>query len=552
MSEEGPEGQEPHEGTEEISEEELLRQLMAAEGNREAAKACERPEMLLLFKRIADVVATALWLSIKVVVDVEPTLYESAVSLLSMLAACSRDKGVKSSVMIKDKASNAYYRLTISMYSWSRPRPDEVVLAIVTKSKSDEIRNDLDSVLTSQRLVYMLVVPQRPDISISTSLYVENLVLEAVKMVLGDLNKGTGNGEYLERLRYAGRLPHELVLLGDVKELGEAARLWSPQPPAHATYLAKRPRALDEIVLPKALADAVKDYLRLIRRIGHGSLTLIGLPGSGRKTLAAAMARELGVPAYYISLSNVLGKFVGESEGKLSAFFTSLRARGPSLAVFDGIEALFKRSGSEEVQANLLNILTSEMARDDNNFVIVFTVRENATSEVLGNPLLGELKLVMPLPTLEERRLLARRFFEEIASLLGPGTLDKLRELARSEAAPGVNIDADASLEDTYVAPFVSVSVGMTPGELYRGMLRVLAPALEDSLSQGRLVPVADEAARLLGRNLSVRLGQVRDLVKRAVELGETDVADVLLEVYNELSKRSLTRQSEMSRYRLQ
>ena len=503
---------------------------------------CSRPEVAALLRRLAGVAAEALTLGVKVVVDVEPVVYESAVGLLSALAACSRDSAIKGSVLVKE-AGGAAYRFSVAMNSVPSPAPDEVVLAVSTKRRADEILADVEAALSTDNVVYALVVPQRPDVQFSAAIYAENLVLDAVKGALGDLYEATKDEGYAKRLGYAGRLPHGLVLFGDADRLAEAAARWSPPPPAYAGYLKKRPRALDELLLPKGLLDAVRGYLRLVKRVGQGSVALIGLPGSGRKTLAAAMARELGVPAYYISLSNVLGKFVGESEGKLAAFFASLRARGASLAVFDGVEALFKRSGSEEVQANLLNILTNELSRDDNNFVVAFTVRENAKSEVLGSAVLGELKLVMPLPRREERRALARQFFREVASLVSPDALDRLRGLA------GRGEGADSVLEDAYVEPFVDVSAGMTPGELYRSMRRILLPAIEDSLAKGRLVPVADEAVELARRNLAAREAQVRELIQRAVELGETDVADALLDVYAELSSKSRERQAKASKY---
>ncbi len=76
---------------------------------------------------------------------------------------------------------------------------------------------------------------------------------------------------------------------------------------------------------------------------GKGNLALFtGLPGTGKTMAAEAMANELGLNLFQIDLSQVVSKFIGETESNLSAIFREAENTS-TLLFFDECDALFSK-----------------------------------------------------------------------------------------------------------------------------------------------------------------------------------------------------------------
>jgi SpoVK/Ycf46/Vps4 family AAA+-type ATPase len=87
-------------------------------------------------------------------------------------------------------------------------------------------------------------------------------------------------------------------------------------------------------------------YNKFKKQAGGGVL-LYGAPGCGKTMLAKAIAYECGAEFIPVRISEVLSRWIGESEGNLSSFFEKARGNKPSLLFFDELDALaFARSKS--------------------------------------------------------------------------------------------------------------------------------------------------------------------------------------------------------------
>jgi len=76
------------------------------------------------------------------------------------------------------------------------------------------------------------------------------------------------------------------------------------------------------------------------RQASGGGLLLFGPPGTGKTHLVRALARELAVPVFDVSPSDLLSKWLGESEKHLAELFAQARKSPAALVFIDEIDVL--------------------------------------------------------------------------------------------------------------------------------------------------------------------------------------------------------------------
>lgn len=110
------------------------------------------------------------------------------------------------------------------------------------------------------------------------------------------------------------------------------------------------PATLDEVIGAVRFKQLLKacfvypfrnpERAALYRLPGSGGVLVYGPPGTGKTFVIRALARELGVPVYLVSPSQILSKWLGESEKQLSALFEQARQHPAALIFIDEIDAL--------------------------------------------------------------------------------------------------------------------------------------------------------------------------------------------------------------------
>ncbi len=112
----------------------------------------------------------------------------------------------------------------------------------------------------------------------------------------------------------------------------------------------------------------------------RGGLLLYGPPGCGKTFMARAIAGELGAAFLSVTISDILDKYIGESEQNLHRTFQTARSHAPAVLFFDEVDAIGgKRSQSSFSggMRNVINQLLMEMdgigSDNDGLFVLAAT-----------------------------------------------------------------------------------------------------------------------------------------------------------------------------------
>lgn len=94
-----------------------------------------------------------------------------------------------------------------------------------------------------------------------------------------------------------------------------------------------------------------------------GGVLLYGPPGTGKTMLAQAVSSELHCPFFWIRASQVLDKWVGESEKSIKAIFSKARSYEKSVLFIDEVESLLPKRDTEQtpVMKRVVSEILSEL-----------------------------------------------------------------------------------------------------------------------------------------------------------------------------------------------
>lgn len=150
-------------------------------------------------------------------------------------------------------------------------------------------------------------------------------------------------------------------------------------------------RLEESFLAPMRNAEVAKAFGKSLR----GGLLLYGPPGCGKTFLARAIAGELGATFMAVSMTDVIGGVMGETEKNLKRIFDEARFRVPTVLFIDEIDSIGLRRGSltgggagwlRQMVNELLQQLDSMSGDNDGLYVLAATNSPWDLDEALLRP----------------------------------------------------------------------------------------------------------------------------------------------------------------------
>lgn len=163
---------------------------------------------------------------------------------------------------------------------------------------------------------------------------------------------------------------------------------------------------LTELVLPtvvrQASADVIEEHHRRDLLRSHGveprhRILLEGPPGSGKTTLAEALATEIAVPLLTVRYEALIGSFLGETAGRLDALFSAVRIR-PCVLFFDEFDAVAKERGDTHETGEIKRVVSSLLLQVDKLPSHVIVVAATNHAELLDRAVWRRMQVRLSLP----------------------------------------------------------------------------------------------------------------------------------------------------------
>jgi SpoVK/Ycf46/Vps4 family AAA+-type ATPase len=200
-------------------------------------------------------------------------------------------------------------------------------------------------------------------------------------------------------------------------------------------------RRLDDLILPAVVRRAVDELIEEQQRAdllrAHGleprhRVLLVGAPGTGKTTLAEAIAEGAGVPLFVVRYEAMIGSYLGETATRLKRVFDYARTT-PCVLFFDEFDAIGKERGDIHETGEIKRVVTSLLMQVDD--LPSYTIIAAATNhpELLDRASWRRFQLRLPLPLPDSRALTSyiQSFSERLSEPLGQTPAAIARRLGR-------------------------------------------------------------------------------------------------------------------------
>lgn len=160
------------------------------------------------------------------------------------------------------------------------------------------------------------------------------------------------------------------------------------------------------------------DKYGIYKKRSGGGVLLFGPPGTGKTTIAKAIANEVGAAFYLVKGSDILNKYVGESEKNIAQLFNAARKEELAIIFIDDMDSLFMRRGqdihNDERVNEFLQQIDGFSGQATNVLLLGATNRPWAIDSAVKRPGRFSRHIYIPLPDEKARYHMFEKFLEDV------------------------------------------------------------------------------------------------------------------------------------------
>ncbi len=206
-------------------------------------------------------------------------------------------------------------------------------------------------------------------------------------------------------------------------------------------------QTLDDLVLADSCRMAVRQLIEEQQRASflraHGldprhRMLLVGPPGNGKTSLAAAVAHALALPFFVVRYEAMIGSYLGETATRMKQVFDYVRTT-PCVLFFDEFDAIGKERGDVHETGEIKRVVTSLLLQIDDLPSYTVVIAATNHSELLDRAVWRRFQLRLRLPAPNERELMKyfERFLlarENVTNIAASTIVKRLGSISYAEA----------------------------------------------------------------------------------------------------------------------
>lgn len=212
-------------------------------------------------------------------------------------------------------------------------------------------------------------------------------------------------------------------------------------------------RTLDTVCLTELNRTLIEEFVEeqdradLLRSHGvepRHTMLLVGPPGTGKTSLAEAVATALALPLHTVKYDTLVGSYLGETSARLRRVFDNARTH-PCVLFFDEFDAIGKERGDASDVGELKRVVASLLTQIDDMPATSMVICATNHPELLDSAAWRrfELRLTLDLPDADELTAYFSRFAANLEEPLG------IQPVALAAGLSGASYaDAEAFCDD--------------------------------------------------------------------------------------------------------
>jgi len=227
--------------------------------------------------------------------------------------------------------------------------------------------------------------------------------------------------------------------------------------------------SFDDIAGLEDVKEAIK--IRMIYPLKHpevysaygkkmgGGVLLYGPPGTGKTMIAKAIAKEVGATFYAVKGSDIVSKWVGESEKNINALFDSARSKDLSIIFIDEIDSLLGKRGVDTHNDKRVNEFLQQIdgfSSDSSKLLLLGATNRpwDIDSAAMRSGRFSE-KIYVPLPDAKARRFLFEKYLKDLP-LSADCNINQFVEMSEGLSGADINEVCDSAKIEPLKASIIS------------------------------------------------------------------------------------------------
>lgn len=205
-------------------------------------------------------------------------------------------------------------------------------------------------------------------------------------------------------------------------------------------------RQLEDLILSDTVKLAVEQLIEEQQRAdllrAHGleprhRVLLVGPPGTGKTSLAEAIAESIAVPLFVVRYESIIGSYLGETAARLKRVFDYSRTT-PCVLFFDEFDAIGKERGDIHETGEIKRVVASLLMQVDDlpSYTIVTAATNHPELLDRASWRRFQLRLSLPMPTQKALALYIESFAQRFDDKLGyppPAIAKKLGKVSYAD-----------------------------------------------------------------------------------------------------------------------
>ena len=225
------------------------------------------------------------------------------------------------------------------------------------------------------------------------------------------------------------------------------------------------------------------DKYKLYGKKTGGGVLLYGPPGTGKTMIAKAIANEVGAKFYAVKGSDIVSKWVGDSEKNINSLFQEANKQDRSIIFIDEMDSLIGKRGLDTHNDKRVNEFLQQIdgfaGRNPNLLLLGATNRPwDIDSAALRSGRFSQ-KIYIPLPDAPARKFMIEKNMKGVPVA---EDFDVDRIVAQTEMYSGADIDelCDRAKDEPLLKAIATDSIILVTNKDFDGVLSKMPPSVTE------------------------------------------------------------------------